>query len=146
MPSRSWTIWRRFRPASHANAAVEFALVMPVFMLLVLGCVSYGHLFWIHHELQQLTAEAARSAVAGMSDAERDQLARAFVSRNLPAYAVLDGGKLQVSTAASGGATDAFRVDVAYDLSGSLAYKLGNILPLPQPNVQLSAVIQRGGY
>ena len=33
-----------------------------------------------------------------------------------------------------------------FDLSGSIIYAFGDLLPLPDPRVRFSAAIQRGGY
>ncbi|HEX4520549.1 MAG TPA: TadE family protein [Gaiellaceae bacterium] len=44
------------------QAVVEFALVLPVFMLLLIGMIDFGNAFSDHNDLSQLAAEAARFA------------------------------------------------------------------------------------
>ena len=48
-------------------AAVEFALIAPLFFLLLLTLVAFGIYLTAAHSLQQLTADAARTAIAGLS-------------------------------------------------------------------------------
>ena len=44
-------------------AAVEFAIVLPVFLLLVLGTMEFGRLYWIQVTLQDGADTAARAAM-----------------------------------------------------------------------------------
>ena len=44
-----WVEGRRAMAESRGNAAIEFALVAPVFLLFVMGIVSYGGYFWLAH-------------------------------------------------------------------------------------------------
>lgn len=41
---------------------VEFALVLPVFLLVVMGLVYFGVLVWVHGSLQYAVEDAARCA------------------------------------------------------------------------------------
>jgi len=129
-----------------ATAAVEFAFVAPVLLMLLLGIAAYGHAFGVYHGIQQIAAEAARASVAGLDDSERERLARAFVARHVGAYAFLDPAKLTVRTTATGGAAPSFEVAVAYDFSDSAFNRLGSLISLPLPVVERRAVVQRGGY
>ena len=127
-------------------AAVEFAMISPVFLALVLGSISYGYLFWVNHGIQQLASEAARSAVAGLSDSERDRIARDFVAANAPAYGALDPNKITVATAIGAAPASTFQVSIGYDLTGYFLYQFDRVLPLPDPKILRTAAIQRGGY
>lgn len=44
------------------SALVEFALVLPAFLLIVLGLVYFSLLVWVHGSLQYATEDAARCA------------------------------------------------------------------------------------
>lgn len=46
------------------SSAVEFAFVLPAFMLLSLGVVEFGRLMWTRQTMQFAVEEAARSALA----------------------------------------------------------------------------------
>ena len=58
-PSRSqrWAI-RRW----HGQALVEFALVIPVFMLILGGVIQFGIYFWDQNTLNQIVRDAGRYA------------------------------------------------------------------------------------
>lgn len=138
----------RKRPLSiikdqRAISAVEFALIAPVLILLVFGIVSFGTILATYNGVQQLAAEAARSSIAGLSNAERAQLAQAYVTQNVKAYPFIDPNKVQVTTSSQ---SMTFQVTVAYDMSGSYVFTFGKLIPLVTPVVQRSAAIQFGGY
>jgi Flp pilus assembly protein TadG len=52
-------------------AAVEFALVLPIFLLLLLGIVQYGTIFLVRNQMTEAASDAARAGVAaGYSSAQ----------------------------------------------------------------------------
>lgn len=63
---------RSLRPKACARrgaATVEFALVLPVFLLLLAGMIEFGQAFRIQHSLSTAARSGARSAiVAGVSN------------------------------------------------------------------------------
>ena len=136
---------RRLRRDEAGIAAVEFALVAPVFLAMLLGIIGFGQVIGVHQGLQQLAAEAARASVAGISDPERDVLVRQFVAANAGGYVGLDPARIQVSTTAVPPPQNATEVTLSYDLGDALAYRLAPSM-LPDPIVRRSAAIQRGGY
>ena len=137
---------RDLRADQTAATAVEFAFVAPLLLLLLFGIVGYGHAFGVYHGVQQLAAEAARASVAGLDDAERERLARDFVTRSIGSYAFLDPSKLTVRTTTTGAPSPSFEVAIAYDYSDSVFSRLSSIVALPVPVVERRAVVQRGGY
>ena len=124
--------------------AVEFALVAPIVVVLLFGIVAFGAVISVDNGLQQLVAEAARASVAGLTDAERAQLAQASVTANVASYPFIDPTKVALAT--SDPTASSFQVTVKYDMSGLFAYRLLAGLPLPSPAVKRSAVVQRGGF
>lgn len=88
---------RRFRSDSGA-AAVEFALVVPVLVLLVLGIVEFGRVYNIQNSL----SAAAREGVRVMAISQDAAAARAAARRaGLFDPAVTDA-QICISTGASG--------------------------------------------
>jgi len=138
------------RPAFHRDAtgtsAVEFALVLPILLMMCAAIIGYGYVLGLYHGVQQIASEAARAAVAGLTDAERDRLARAFVAAHSGGYSFLDPARLSVTTLAAGEPAPAFQVSVVYDFSDSFVHRLGTLVALPHPLIARTAVIQRGGY
>jgi hypothetical protein len=47
------------------STAVEFALVFPVFLILVFGIIDFGRYFFVQHTIQYATREGARFALVG---------------------------------------------------------------------------------
>ena len=54
---------RLYRRNRRATAAVEFALVAPVFLLLVLGMIEYGRMVMVQQVITNASREGARAAV-----------------------------------------------------------------------------------
>lgn len=135
-----------FLRSRDGTSAIEFAFVAPVFLLLLFGIIGFGYIFGVYHGIQQIASEAARSSVAGLNDAEREQIARDFVAAHAASYAFIDAAKLRVTTSHGGPPQQSFEVAIAYDMSGSLYDRLSALVPLPQPTIERRAVIQRGGY
>jgi Flp pilus assembly protein TadG len=135
-----------FKPfaADRAGAsAVEFAFVAPVFILLMLGIVCFGVLFGTYNGVEQLAAESARAAVAGLSAAERTQLAQNYVTANVGAYGFLNPADVTVTTSSQ---TTTFQVTINYDMSQSFIFKLGATFLTVNPTITRSAAIQNGGF
>lgn len=127
-------------------AAIEFALVLPVFLLVMLGILAYGIYFAAAHSVARLAADAARASVAGLTDTERSSLAHQSVITNVATYAVLiDPTKITVEAAPV--ATDAsqFRVAVRYQAGNLPILSFTPFLPMPSETIERAAVVERGG-
>lgn len=136
---------RRAITNTAASSAVEFALLAPVFLLLVFGALAYGIYFGAAHSVQQLAADAARAAVAGLDGDERAALATAFIADNGGAYVLLDPARLTLAAAPSPADPDQFLVSVAYDASALPIWNLYPPLPLPDQRIAFSSTIRNGG-
>ncbi|MDR6302824.1 Flp pilus assembly protein TadG [Nitrobacter vulgaris] len=133
----------RFARCIRAASAVEFAMLLPLFLVLVFGIVVFGAYLTMVHGVQQLAAEAARSSVAGLSETERISLAENYVTTNAGSYPLLQPGHLTVSAATSG--SDVFVVTVNYDASDNVIYTLP-FVPAPPSTIIRSAAIPFGGF
>jgi len=58
------SLLRRFTRASDGAAAVEFAIIVPVFVMFIMGIFEGGRMMWIRNSIQTATEEAARYAMA----------------------------------------------------------------------------------
>jgi Flp pilus assembly protein TadG len=54
-------------PRAHGQSLVEFALVLPIFVLLLFGLLDMGRAVYVNNTLSQVTREAARLAAAQAS-------------------------------------------------------------------------------
>lgn len=126
------------------SAAVEFALVGPLFILLLVGGVVYGGWLWMAQSVQHLASEGARAAVAGLDDDERDGLARAAVVGAVAEGSGLDSARTVVTvTTDAGGVT----VQIDYDASAHPLMALSGLLPAAPPaTIRRAAVVRTGGY
>jgi Flp pilus assembly protein TadG len=132
--------------SEQGTSAVEFAIVMPLFLVLVLGIIVYGSYLAVIHGLQQLAAEAARASVPGLSDVERSSLAQSYITSTAASYPLIMPRQLRVNAAPAPANANVFVVTLNYDASGMFIYALPNLVPLPSPNIVRSAAIQRGGF
>lgn len=134
----------RFGDAGGASA-VEFALVMPVFLLLVLGALAYGIYFGAAHSVQQLAADAARVAVAGLDDCERGDLVRTYIDDNASSYVLIERHRLSVNAAQSSADPSQFLVELAYDASSLPVWNIYPPIPMPGKTIRYVSTIRNGG-
>lgn len=136
----------KFWAARDGAIAVEFAMIAPIFLMIVFGILIYGSYLAVIHGVQQLAAEAARSSIAGLSETERSSLANAYVTGNVNSYPLIDPSHLTVNAATSPSDANVFVVTVNYDASKMFLYSLPTFVPAPSPAIVRSAAIPRGGY
>lgn len=127
-------------------SAVEFAIIFPLFLVMLFGIISFGAYLTVVHSVQQLAAEATRAAVGGLDDSERVTLASSNIAANVSSYPLISSKRLTVTNAATDAATGSFTVTLRYDASDMFVFNLPNLVPAPSPVVVRSAAIQRGGY
>ena len=137
---------KKFRVADSGASAVEFAMILPSFLLIVFGIVMFGSYLAVVHGVQQLAAEAARSSVAGLSETERSTLANAYVTGNVNSYPLIAANSVTVNAATSPSDTNVFLVTVNYDASNMFIYSLPSFVPAPPSTIVRTAAIPRGGY
>jgi Flp pilus assembly protein TadG len=63
---------------NRGHAVVEFALVLPIFFLLVMGIIEFGWCYFVQHTVQYATREGMRLALVGrqLTDASGTTLSR----------------------------------------------------------------------
>jgi Flp pilus assembly protein TadG len=131
------------RPASlssdrSGNALIEFALLSPILVMLLLGMLGYGQYFLTAHTIQQLANDAARAAIVGRTAAERQALARASVTQGLANAAVAQPGEVSSAVAeADGRVTVTLSVD-----SRALSLLRSGMVPMPDPMIERRAVAE----
>jgi len=123
-------------------AAIEFAIVAPLLIMMMFGMIMYGSWFWMAHSVQSMASEGARAAIAGLDPAEREQLARAFVGLQVGDLG-LDSAKAAVEVEST---PNVIRVDIAYDASDHPLMALSGLIPSPPKVIRRTAVVRLGGY
>ena len=132
----------RLRRDRRGVAALEFALVCPILIFLMIGMTVWGGWFWLAHSVQSLASEAARASVAGLDPAERETLARAAVARHMEGTGVAPE-QMTVAVHADG---DLIRIAVAYDAADHPVLILADLVPAPPRVIERTASIRTGGY
>ncbi len=125
------------------NAAIEFALVGPVLILMLVGILCYGGYFWLAHTVQQTANDSARAAVAGLDANERQSLAQTTMQADLAQSDYLSAKSATLNVASS---ANAITVQVSYDASNAPFWLMKGLLPMPSTTIVRSATIRIGGY
>jgi len=136
---------RRAARDEHGAAAVEFAILAPVFLLMLTGMLAYGIYFGAAHSVQQIAADAARTSIAGLSDGEREALVGAFIEANASGYLLIDGSRVSFDVGDNPSDPNQYRVTVSYDASGLPIWNLYPPLPLPGETIVYTSSIRKGG-
>ena len=137
--------WSRFRANAAGTTAIEFAMLAPIFILLLLGMVAYGIYFGASHSVQQIAADAARTAIAGLNQTERQTLVTNFIANDVSGYPFVDPKKLKVNAQDSVADGSQFVVSVTYDARNLPIWNLFQSLPLPGTTIQRQSTIRVGG-
>lgn len=128
---------------ARGTAAVEFALILPMLLILVVGIVGYGGYFWLAHGLQQLANDSARAAVGGLAAQERSTLARESFDDDLRQYPGLAAERANLTLVET---ANGFTVQVTYDASQSPFWVFASIVPMPSSTITRTASARLGGY
>ncbi|RRH95437.1 pilus assembly protein [Mesorhizobium tamadayense] len=120
-------------------------MLAPIFILLLLGMVAYGIYFGASHSVQQIAADAARTAIAGLNQTERQTLVTNFITHDVAGYPFVDPKKLTVDAKDSAVDGSQFIVSVSYDARNLPIWNLFRTLPLPAKTIQRQSTIQVGG-
>lgn len=127
------------------TAAIEFAILTPVYLLMLTGMLAYGIYFGAAHALQQLAADAARTSIAGLDETERNLLVADYLARNAAAYMLIDPARLVHVIGDSPSDPNQYVVRLTYDASLLPIWNLYPPLPLPSATMAYGATIRRGG-
>jgi Flp pilus assembly protein TadG len=136
---------RNFLLSNAGTSAIEFAIVAPLFIFLVLGMIAYGIYFGAAHSVQQLAADAARTAIAGLDETERQTLAQHFIDVNAGGYSFIEADKLEVEVNDNPDDEQQFVVSVQYDAGNLPIWRFLTRLPLPGKTISRSSTIRLGG-
>src|SRR5262245_45538325 len=136
----------KMRKDTRGVAAIEFALVAPVFFLLLLGIAAYGIYFSAISSLQELTADAARASVAGISDTERQTIVASYVTQSSTNYRLLSRHPITLTATPYPGDPTRYTVTLRTDISNLPLQGTTGIFPMPSAIIQRTAVVRIGGY
>jgi hypothetical protein len=126
-------------------SALEFAIVAPVFFMLVFGIIVYGYYFASLSMLNHIAYESARATVTGLSDEERSTLALARADELISGLGgFIDADDIDVDAATVGDGIYAITVHYQFNALGLIG--ASSLLPLPPMEQTIRVEISRGGY
>lgn len=123
-------------------AVIEFALVLPLLSVLLLGVLGYGQYFLLAHSAQQIANDAARATIAGISQAERVTIANAVVTQEVAGLPSGRAGKWAVAVGAP--VNGMVTVRVRMDATDNALLRM-SVLPMPDAVIERSGTVRQGG-
>ena len=139
-------ICRKFFKSSGGAAAVEFAIVAPVFLMMILGMLSGGIYLGAVHSVRQLTSDVARATIAGADEAERTHIANTYMNANVSSYVFLRPDKLKIIVNDSEVVANQFNVEIIFYADELPVWNVAGFLPFPTREIKGRASIQNGGF
>jgi Flp pilus assembly protein TadG len=122
------------------TAIVEFAILLPALISLLVGILCFGIYFGAAHSVQQLAADAARHSIAGETLAERQTMVTSFVNTHGPSYFLVRPERLS-EVSATQQANGRLRVRISYNAAWLPIFSFSRILPLPPETITRDCVI-----
>ncbi len=126
------------------GSAVEFAIIAPVLFLTLFSLVGYGIYLSAAHSVQQIAADAARTAIAGLNNTEREQLVRDFLSQSTMSYALLEKKNFTTQVQQDPKNPNQFTVSIEYDASNLPIFALYSYA-MPDPHIRRFSTMRVGG-
>lgn len=126
------------------GSAVEFAIVAPILFLTLFSLVGYGIYLSAAHSVQQIAADAARTAIAGLNNTEREQLVRDYLSRSTMDHALLEKKNFTMQVKEDPKNPNQFTVSIDYDASHLPIFALYSYA-MPDPHIRRFSTMRVGG-
>ena len=136
-PQSASTSMRKLACDKRGATLIEFALVLPVLLSLLMGVLCYGQYIWLAHSVQSAANDAARATVGGMTASERLALAQSAVTTDMASVPELKSNQVELAINESGAyATVRLRVD-----AHALTLLSAGLVPLPAPVIERRSVV-----
>ncbi|MDX3976941.1 TadE/TadG family type IV pilus assembly protein [Shinella sp.] len=134
----------RLRKDRAGTSALEFAIIAPLFFLVLFTIIAYGIYLSVANSVQQIAADAARTAVAGINSTERVSLVNHYLEATRLDYSFVNRTKMQVVISDDPGNSDQFTVAISYDSSDMPIWGLFTFA-LPGKKIERYATVRIGG-
>ncbi len=132
------------RRGGRATATLEFAIVLPLMLTIMMGIVGLGLCLATQIAVIVSAQEGARAAMAGLSTAERTSLATQAAQAALTGYLpFLSANSATISAQPASGNAGLFQVSVRVPFP---AAAFSPLVPLPATLSSYTAVVSNGGY
>ncbi|MDH7788776.1 Flp pilus assembly protein TadG [Ochrobactrum sp. 19YEA23] len=134
-----------FSSNKSGTAAVEFAILAPVFLLLLMGVIAFGIYLGAANAVQQLAADATRTALAGIDATERQTLATTYIQKNAAKYTLINATQVKATIDNASSDPSQFTVTISYNAANLPIWNLLTGLPLPGKTITRASTIRLGG-
>lgn len=138
-------ILKRLQSNINGSSAVEFAIVFPVFILATLTMIGYGIYISAAASVQQITADAARAAIAGLSIVERQSLAVDFVTAAMSDRPFIDPVRVTTTVRESASLAGSLTVQIDYDAKNLPIWGLFSYTLPDHQIISRTSVVRIGG-
>ncbi|MBZ7927044.1 pilus assembly protein [Ensifer adhaerens] len=125
-------------------AAIEFAIIARLFFLCVLTLIAYGIYLSAAHSIQQIAADAARTAVAGLSETERERLATNYIRFTTLDQPFIKPSRMIVTVKDDTKNVNQFTVRIKYDAADLPIFSLFTFA-IPSTEIERFVTIRKGG-
>ncbi|MEQ8665983.1 MAG: pilus assembly protein [Rhodospirillales bacterium] len=105
----------RFIRSLRGATAVEFALVAPIFLIMVLGCIDVSRALWIKATMQHAVEQTARYAVVNTGASTSDL--ETFATAEIAAAGFSDAGVTFTASTDTTGGVQFVTVSASYPFS-----------------------------
>ena len=127
--------------SEHGAIAVEFAIILPVLLLLVFGIIDFGHAWFMRHVLQNSCREGARYATRYQTDAGGNRVLPKDLTPSIENY-ILN------TTAENGGSGTGLKSLLPSDANGVVtpsgpAYTETNLANLPLADLTVTVTAKK---
>jgi len=126
------------------SSAVEFAIIAPVLLLMLFSLIGYGIYLAAAHAVQQIAADAVRTAVAGLDASERQKLVQEYLTKSTMDYALLDKKNFTTKVQSDPSNPNQFTVSIEYDASTLPIFSLYSYA-MPDKHIRRYSTMRIGG-
>ena len=103
---------RQRREGERGQATVEFALILPILVIVLFGTIEFGHAFWTYQQVSAAASEGARRAAVSRNSDSRDADIETAVTNASPNLT----GALTVNSASTWAPGQPVTVTITYQL------------------------------
>jgi Flp pilus assembly protein TadG len=135
------------RSERSGTAALEFALVIPVFMTLVIGIMTFALYFGAFVAVANAASDGARASVPGLSATERTSFALQAARTSFQGYApFLSAAFLTVTAKPDPADLQRFQVTASYDFRNFDVLKISSLVAAPLAAPAMTTTVATAGY
>ena len=117
---------------------IETALLLPLFLMLLLGILIYGQYFMLAHSVQQAANDGARAAITGLDVADRRAVAVRAIDRSMHG---VGGYRAELRDVAVSETVDTITIDLTYRVPESSLLR-NSLVPSPGDEIRASATFE----